>query len=188
MEDRDQAKANILKGVNKKIKRRGINIAIITVITCLIIGSIIYFVFFAKQEPIEANILKNVEIETRMETINQLDSRQLPYNHLAFKVDRVLFDTEHHLYVENDDNNNTASLYFYMSQNKMQKAKNEKMEKTQKIEESISTDILLYPELCNTDKINEITKIYYLVYDYDNIKQDEFNKAKSEAILLWEKE
>ena len=188
MENKDQAKENILKGVNQKIKRRGIMIALISIITCIVVGIFVYFIFFAKQVPIDAKFFKDVNIEIRMETINELDSRKLPYHHLAFTINRTLLNVERHLYVENDDQNNTATLYFYISENAIQKAKNDKLDKKYSTEESISTNMLLYPELCKTDKINEITKVYYLVYDYNKIKQDEFDKAKAEAILLWEKQ
>lgn len=225
MESKEQAKIEILKGVNRKIRRRGIRIATISVIICLIIGSIAYFLLFVKQTPIEAKSFREVSIETKLETIQQLDTKELSYNHLKFTVDHNIWysltESNAHFYVENNDDENTATLYFYISESYMQKKKGEKIneemlksleqsieetkhnetekydqEQTERLRQELSSedksntwDMLLTPSICKTNNghINEITKVYYLVYDYDNMKQEQFNQVKETATLLWEK-
>lgn len=188
MKSNEEVKANILRGVSYKIKKREIKIVIVSIIVSLLIVSILYFLFFAKKIPIEVTRFKNVSIERSNATINQLDSRELPYNNLIFSIDLTLFNVEREFYVENNDSDNTSTLYFYMSQNYIQQIRNKKIREEITTEENlIETHMLLYPKLCHTDKIHEITKVYYLIYDYKNLKQEEFNKAKSEAVLLWEK-
>lgn len=186
MKSNNDAKENILKGINRKLKIRAIKISAISIVTCLLIVIILYFIFWVKQVPISADIFKNVSIETKLETINELDSKELMYNHLVYNINRNIFYGDMHFYVENNDKNNISSLYFYMSENYVQKLKNKNLGTHFPLEE-VNVSILLYPDLCNTDKINEITKVYYLIYNYNNFKQEEFNKIKSEAVLLWQK-
>lgn len=200
MENNDEAKDNILKKVSYKIRMRGIMIAIISVISCIFIVAIAYSMLFIKQTPYSAKSFNNVRIETKMETINQISDECLPYNHLIFTSDNthmLMFDSNMNFYVENDDDN-TSTLYFYFSKSYMQKISSQKdadkfKERVQKdgveYNESHEANILLSTAICQTDngKINEITKVYYLVYDYDNIDKEKFNEEKSKAVLLWEK-
>lgn len=221
MEDNEKGKENILREVNRKIKMRGIRISIITIIICILIGAIAYCFLWGKKTPIDAKCFKDVRIETKLETIHQMDNRELIYNHLKFTINTNLWYafSNAYFYVENKDDQKSAELYFYISESYMQKLQGQKQNKEmlktlnqeiqksdqmenvdqeqlqrlrQELEQgdrSIPSDILLTPELCktNTGKINEITKVYYLVYDYDHIDQEKFEKAKSNALLLWEK-
>jgi len=182
-----ETKANILKKVNKKIKIREIKIAIITVLICLLIGIGIYFILFGWHTPISSSKLKNVRIETKRQTIGELDARELEYNQLCFDCNELYWYKNLKFYVENDDQENTATLYFYlMGENNIEKMKrkNNRLYDSNNI---INCNILLYPKLCNTDKINEITKVCYLIYNYEHLNKEEFNEAKTSAIVLWEK-
>lgn len=225
MEMNDNAKANILKGVSRKLKIRGIKIAVISIIVCVLIGAIAYFLLFIKQTPISADRFKEVSIERKLATINQIDDRQLLYNHLNFTLDQniwySLLDKNMYLYVENSDKDDSASLYFYISESYMQKVKHKNMDskmlkqlnqdmltldqntldqidnaQVERLRQELSDkdrnrsfDFLLTTDLCQTNNghINEVTKVYYLVYDYHHMNQEKFDKAKSNATLLWEK-
>lgn len=199
----EKAKENILKGVNKKIKIRGVRIAFISCIICLVIAGIIYFQFFVIQKPISENLFNGTEIiyengygkilnvdkfsdvkvDLKLETINEVDKRELPYNHLYIPIkESLLFSlkTNGHFHIKNNTDN-TATLYFYMSETLVQK---------NYCNDSFGwyVDVLVTPDLCKTDEfINEITKVYYLVYDYDNFNEQEFQNNKTKAVLLWEK-
>lgn len=200
MENKDEAKVNILKAVNHRVKMRGIRIAVISIIACILVGAIVYYMLFVKQTPYSAESFNSVRIEMKMETINQISDEYLPYNHLIFASDNasiLMRDSNMNFYVENSDDN-TSTLYFYFSQSYMQKVEAQKnVDKFKKrviqdggeYDESYEADILLSTAICQTNNgnINEITKVYYLVYDYDNINQEKFNEEKSEAVLLWEK-
>lgn len=200
MKNIDKAKENILKEVNRKIKIQGIKIAIISVVICILIGAATYFMLFVKQTYYGAESFSNVRIERKMETINQISDELLPYNHLIFTSNnRLMSNSNMNFYVENNADN-TATLYFYFSQSYMQKVEEQKrIDKFKKevIEnggkynnESYESDILLSIAICKTNNgsnINEITKVYYMIYNYANVKEEQFEKAKENAILLWEK-
>lgn len=201
MDNNNKTKENILKGVNRKIKIQGIKIAIISTVICILIGAITYFMLFIRQNPYPPDIFDSIRIEMKMETINQISDEFLPYNHLIFISDNTTMltdDLDMNFYVENR-NDNTATLYFYFSQSYMQKIDaQKKVDKFKKYviqnggkyqEESYESDILLSTAICQTNNgsIYEITKVYYLVYNYDNLKEEKFNKDKEKATLLWEK-
>lgn len=186
MENYDTAKMNILKGVNRKLKIKGIKIAIGSIVACILVGLIAYLWLFVKQNPIDVAVFSNVKIEIKMATINELDNRELPYNHLVFNMNRSVVYRNQDFYIENNEDN-TSSLYFYMSESYMGKRESEKWQRKYSSDKIVNGDILLYPGSCKVDKINEITKVYYLFYDYNNISEKEFEKAKSKAVLLWEK-
>lgn len=200
MENKDEAKSNILKAVNHKVRMRGIRIAVISIITCILIGVIVYYILFVKQTPYSAESFNSVRIEMKMETINQISDEYLPYNHFIFASDNtsiLMHDSNMNFYVENGDNN-TSTLYFYFSQSYMQKVEAQKsVDKFKKYviqdggeyDESCEANILLSTAICQTNNgnINEITKVYYLVYDYNHINQKKFDEEKSKAVLLWEK-
>lgn len=189
MENQDKAKDNILKGVNRKLKIRERKIALISITFCILIGIVVYLVFFVKQTPINVNIFKDVRIERRLSTINQIDDGELQYNHLVFNIDKNISIASfaktnvHYFHIKNNEDNSSVELYFYMTENYMQKSKS-------KLKQPIPVDIMLNPELLSTNKYSifkEITKVYYLVYDYDNFNQQDFDEAKSQAVLLWKK-
>lgn len=185
MESQEKIKDNILKGVNKKLRIREIKIAIISIIFCILVGIVIYVLVFVKQTPINAETFKNVHIERRLESINEVSSEELQYNHLVFTINKDIFYSlsNAHYYIEDSENDNSVILYFYMTENYMQKSKS-------KLEQSMPVDIMLNPELLITNKYSifkEITKVYYLVYDYNNFNQQDFDNAKNQAVLLWEK-
>jgi len=204
MNSKDNAKANILKGVSQKLKIKRIKVALISIVSCLSIGLIAYIMLFVKQTPVSVadfkdanatheitpgdgkplgvNEFYNVKIELKRQTINEVDNRELPYNVLFLPVrENLLFSTKnYHFYAENHTNG-TATLYFYMSQSLIQKMHTPDSGKAY-------LEMLLYPELCHTEEtLNEITNVYYLVYNYDNMNKADFDKAKTEATLLWSK-
>lgn len=199
MEIEDKAKVNILKGVNQKLKMRGIRIAIISIVTCILIGASAYFMLFVKQTAFNSEAFKDVKIEIKMATINQLSDEELPYNHLIFNSDDSLMYVNTHFHIENNEENKTSTLYFYVTQSYMQKKEEQNAKKKFKkewmkynperdwVDVPTQVDIMLNTVTCNIDHINEVAKVYYLVYDYDNFNQQNFNKAKSEAVLLWDK-
>lgn len=225
MENSNDVKSNILNKVNRKIKVRGLKISFFSIITCLLIVAILYILLFVKQTPISADSFKEVSITQKKEIINPISGQESLYNHLHFTVDHNIWysvtESNAHFYAENNDDQNFATLYFYISESYMQKWKGQKQnQETLKIlnqdvkksdpenlqkfdqeqlqrlrqelvneEQSSPWDILLVSPLCqsNRDHINEITKVYYLVYDYDKINQETFDTAKKDAILLWEK-
>lgn len=187
MNKNDETKVNILKRVNKKIQRRERKIVLVTVLICLMIGIAVYFSLFKLRTPLIGETFKNVRIETKLETIGELDNRELEYSHLCFDVNELYWYNKMEFYIENNKEN-TSTLYFYMSESNIEKIKNKNID--DQIHEKnnvINCNILLYPKLCKTDKINEITKVCYLVYDYENMNKEEFNKAKASAKVLWEK-
>ena len=187
MNKNEETKVNILKKVNKKIQRREIRIVLVTVLICLVIAIAVYFSLFKLRIPLSIETFKNVRIETKLETIGELDDRELEYSHLCFDENELHWYQQMEFYIENDDKENTSTLYFYMSENRIEKMKNKDIGGIHEKNNIINCSILLYPQLCRTDKINEITKVCYLVYDYENIDKEDFNKVKNSATVLWEK-
>lgn len=189
MEKKEEAKANILRGVNKKMRIKGMIIAVTSISICLLIGIIGYFIFRTPMKTVDimnADLFKDACIETRMQIITEVDSQEVLYNHLHIPLTDAMISAmndKSHYYVENNDDN-TATLYFYISECYQKEDDN-----SRRFE--YDTDILLHPlnpSIRKTgNQIPEITKVYYLVYDYDNFNEQEFEKMKSEAIMLWEK-
>lgn len=186
MNENDEIKMDILRKVNKKIQRRELKMILITITLCVLIVIILYFILFEFKEPLSSDLFRNVRIETNLAVINELDNRELEYSNLCFYVNEVHFLKDMEFYVENNDKDNTSTLYFYLEESNIQKIKN-KNDRIHKNSNVINCRILLYPELCKTDKINEITKVCYLVYNYKYINKEKFNEAKKSAIILWEK-
>lgn len=189
MENQDKVKDNILKGVNKKLKIRSIKIAITSIIVCTLIGIVGYLLLrtpIIRIDIMNADSFKNVSIETRMQTITEVDDKELLYNHFFIDLTDSMISAMNektHFYVKNNSDN-TAILYFYISENYIKEDDNSRIFK-------YNVDMLLHPHnpnILKTDNfISEITKVYYLVYDYDNFNQQDFDKVKDEAVLLWEK-
>lgn len=216
--EEDIVKENILKQVNKKIKRRGIKIILISVLACILIGLIGFYFIFVKETPLSADLFYDVNIYKKAQTINEIDNRELPYNQLDFKVKQTIWysvtEGNSYFYLHKKEDG-TATLYFYVSETLNQKSKNakfneerikfiknsfkgnEELEKQyegrdfeSEINEPSHWNMLLSTTLCNTDLetiLLEITEVYYLYYDYENINQTDFNKVKDQAVLLWQK-
>ena len=145
------------------------------------------FIIFSIRKTIINHKLVNISIVTNLEKIVELDNRELEYNYLCFDINELHWNEDFEFYVENDEQENTATLYFYMtSESNIEKIRN-KNRNLHNASNLINTKILLYPELCNTDKINKITKVCYLIYNYKHINKMEFEEAKISAITLWRK-
>lgn len=191
-------KQNILKEVHQKIKKSKIKVAIISVISCTIIIISSYFFIFLRPKTLDYSNFQEISIEKSIQTINQISDEMLAYNHLKMITNVSILYTDLHFYIE-DNQDNTTTLYFYISQSYKQKIEEEKAKNEMRFllnqynkeytKETNQTSILLFPQLCKTDletSLKDITKVYYLSYNYDNIKPKSFQKAKEKAILLWE--
>lgn len=231
----DDAKKNILKGVNKKIRRRNIIIAACSAVLVIAIGVVAYIMLFVVQSPITADDyvenlydksnnglpdckeeehsdtvtnapcnsgsgevivgsgetykkeqFSGVRAYTKYQTINELDDRALDYNQIVMPMELALLaslDSNWHTHVENNADG-TATLYFYMSENLINKTGFWS-------EGTAEIDILFGWHQCDTCEegtvLNPITKIYYLVYDYDNFSKEGFENVRDDAVLLWDK-
>lgn len=215
METANQPKTNILKKISKKMRRRNIAIAVTSITVCLLAVIITYFMLFVRQVPIDASEFTNVRVDTKLQTINQISDNALEYSQLKFYMENI-FDlsvyANRQYYLEKNNDAKSASIYFYYSQTAMQKneATNRSEQITKELEEyaeaqgenykeeiaqiyledmeGVNSNILVSPQLFRTDlegALREITKVYYLVYDYDNLSN--FETAKTNAVLLWEK-
>lgn len=225
MTNQDETKANILKGVNKKLKKRNLTIAAATILGCAAIGITAFSIFWANKPIVTAeevahiyvqvakqgeitpyqvdhfkNQIADVKAYTKRGTINEADSRELAYNHIYIPFTNSLFGAPladlGFFYAENHPDG-TATLYYYLGDNAAQR---EYASKTQPFSGDGVTyvgdnsssifmiDMLVYPALVQqTEPLGEITKIYYLIYDYKNLDQAEFDQAKTAATLLWQK-
>ena len=209
-DQKNNAKNNILKGLNKKIRQKNVVVAIVSIAACLLVITTTYFMLFVKQVPLSPDDFMNVRVDTKIQTINQISDDELPYNQLKMNVvtpDRLSFYATQKFYLEKNTDEETASIYFYMSQTHMQRVEAEKESKRISKEqgerhreeianitvegmEGANWIALVSPELFHTDlktALLEVTKVYYLVYDYDDFDQSSFDKIKSDAVLLWEK-
>ncbi|MFV0484681.1 MAG: hypothetical protein ACK5MU_00400 [Candidatus Saccharimonadales bacterium] len=217
MEENEKAKKNILKGVNRKIRWRVIKVAIASIVVCLLAGAVTYYFLYVRQIPLEASRFTNVRIDRKEQTINQISDDKLPYNELKYymtSIWEVSLYANRQYYLEENSDDKTASIYFYFSQTHMQQVEAERdsnntrkvldqfaaeggaeyMRETANITvegmDGVNSVGLVTPELFHTDLdgvLKDITKVYYLVYDFDNFDQQGFDKAKSGAVLLWEK-
>lgn len=217
MKTKDEAKDNILKGVNKKLKRRNLIIAAASLGVCLVAGGIVYFSLFVKQIPLAASDFTNVFVNRSAQTINEITSEELPYNQLKMQIanlSELSIYAERKYYLEKNADGETASIYFYMSQTRMQRSEAKKQSEESSrflaeyaatqgedyakevanisvvgMEEGINSIGLVSPQVFHTDlegALRNITKVYYLVYDFDNFNQDNFERSKKDAILLWQ--
>lgn len=213
------AKENILKGIKRKLRLRTMKIIGISILSCIGIAFFGYYILFVQQHPLRAEQFSDVSIKRVVETINEMDNRELTYNHLNFTVDQEIWysliqERDNHFYIEKNKDNQTSSLYFYLSESYVQRYQNKKFRKDriEYLKSTIQTEeeynrleatgafdetkgltigMLLNTKDCNTDietVTTEITKVYYLVYNYEHIKPEKFNRAKEEATLLWEKD
>jgi cellobiose-specific phosphotransferase system component IIC len=197
METKDEAKDNILRGVSKKLRYRALKIAAVAVIACVLVGAFAYFMLFVRQTPMSATNFTDVRVDRTLQTINQVSDQALEYNQLKMNIANLEVMSayaERQYYLEKNDDGETASIYFYMSQTHMQKAEAEG--KSKEIQAELegwgkeNSKALVTPRAFHTDlegALREITKVYYLVYDYANFSQQSFDSAKSGAVLLYEK-
>lgn len=225
--EKDEAKANIIRGVNKKLKRRGVVIAGVAAVAVVAAVGILYYMLFVRQTPVEvedyvaglpacvedeatggvkntpcdsgageivagsgdksdADSFAGVWAYTKRQTINELDGRELDYNQVVLPTSLAfmgsLSDNWHTHVKSNGDG--TASLYFYMSESVVYRTGGWS-------DGTASVDILFGYHLCDTcaegEVIAPITRIYYLIYDYDNFDAAGFERVAGGAVLLWEK-
>lgn len=210
MKIENNEKVNILKKVNHKIKMRGLKIAFFSVFVCFIISFVaLYFIFF-KETPIDASNFQGVNIEMHKETINEMDSRELTYNHLNFSSKKVIWysiiEGNGHFYINKNEDNETTSLYFYVSETLSQKYRNKKLKDSKidfirneikhdeddkkQVENTTPWSILLSTTLCKTDLdtiLKEVTHVYYLIADYDKLNSTVIDELQKDAVLLWAK-
>lgn len=217
MEEKDKSKDNIIKGVNKKLRRRNVRVVAVSILVCLFVAAVTYFMLFVRQVPLSASEFTNVRVDKKVQTINQISDEELEYNQLKFYMSDAIqlsVYANRQYYLEKNDDGSTASIYFYYSQTYMQRAEAEKRAKEVREEldryaeeqgedykeetaniyvegmEGVNSNALVSPTIFRTDldgALREITKVYYLVYDYDNLNKADFEKAKNGAVLLWEK-
>ena len=197
----DDAKKNILKGVNKKIRNRNIIIgALSAVIVAVIAFGAVYFLYEDKvpmgsheyltlvngsNKNIDKGDFKGIRAYTKESTINEEYSKPRLYNHIYMNLPlRLLASLEDNWHTHIEENSDgTSSLFFYMSERRI-------YDSDINNSGSAETEILFTSHLCDTCEegkaIKPITKIYYLVYDYDNFNKDGFEKVRKDAVLLWD--
>jgi hypothetical protein len=180
MENEEQVKIKVLKGVNKKIKRKNIIISITSSLIVLLISIGVYTGIYLANQPKENPIKYNknnfetsegtaIEGETGKE-VKQLFVTIRNTSEYGIAQSIVL----------KDENSDKASLYFYATEAK-NKDKNES-----KIFGFSLTDKVHSPT--NNGEIVEISKIYYLISDYYlPFDKENFEKDIKNAILIWEK-
>ena len=213
----NETKRNILKKVNKKMKWKALRITLITVLCCTLIAGFGYYIYFVKVTPLSEEAFSDINVYKKGQTINEISNEYLEYNTLNFTVNQITFyshDTSQYYMEKNDDG--TASIYFYVGETLNGKKKNKnfnnevittirnemKINETMReyyegknLEEMFSdaenSEMLVSPRYFKTDletALLDVSKVYYLYYDYKNLNKDKFEKAKEKATLLWEKE
>ena len=174
MENEEKSKVEILKGVNKKIKRKNIIIGIASALIVLLISIVVYYVNQPKEIPIKYN-KNNFETSEGTAIGENGEEKQLFVtirNTTEYGIAQSI--------ILKDEDSDEASLYFYATEAE-NKDKNES-----KLFGFSLTDKVHSPT--NNGEIVEISKIYYLVSDYYlPFDKDNFEKDIKNAILIWER-